>query len=416
MRVLNDRSKRVHGTLCAMTLVFAASTVEAGGLWIRDFGTTAQGRASAGEAAGVKSAGTVAHNPAGLALLEKNEFAASGFAFVGDIEFDVKRTTPVAGTGDGGDLGSTAPAGGLGYAHKLNERWTLGFSVAGLTGAEVEYDDDWVGRYQAQKVTLVGIAAVPGIAWRATDKLSIGLALPVLYTDLELDVAIPNLADPINGPDGQASIDGDDTNVGVQLGAIYQFNQRTRVGLMYLSEFDQSFSGDLELNLQIGSAAVGVETNITFAQMIRVGLAHELNSRYTLYLGAGWEDWSEFEDVLISTQSRGFSIPTNWDDTWHGSIGLKYRHNDAWEFQAGFAYDTDPTRSEDRRADLPVDRQIRVATGFTWTRNARWRFGGFFQYIDLGEAELSSGRVFGGEYDPNRIFLIGANLQYFPSQ
>ncbi len=245
MRVLNDGSKRVHGTLCAMTLVFAASTVEAGGLWIRDFGTTAQGRASAGEAAGVKSAGTVAHNPAGLALLEKNEFAASGFAFVGDIEFDVKRTTPVAGTGDGGDLGSTAPAGGLGYAHKLNERWTLGFSVAGLTGAEVEYDDDWVGRYQAQKVTLVGIAAVPGIAWRATDKLSIGLALPVLYTDLELDVAIPNLADPINGPDGQASIDGDDTNVGVQLGAIYQFNQRTRVGLMYLSEFDQSFISEL---------------------------------------------------------------------------------------------------------------------------------------------------------------------------
>ena len=160
-------------------------------------------------------------------------------------------------------------SGVRGRGDKLNERWTLGFSVAGLTGAEVEYDDDWVGRHQAQKVTLVGIAAVPGIAWRATDKLSIGLALPVLYTDLELDVAIPNLADPINGPDGQASIDGDDTNVGVQLGAIYQFNQRTR---------------------------------------------------------------------------------------------------------------------------------------------------GFFQYIDLGEAELGSGRFFGGEYDPNRIFLIGANLQYFPSQ
>jgi long-chain fatty acid transport protein len=364
----------------------------------------------------VESAGTVAHNPAGLSLLEHNEFAASGFALIGDIEFDLGRTTPVSGTNDGGSIGSTAPAGGLGYAHHLNDRWTLGFAIAGLTGAEMEYNDDWAGRYQAQKVSLIGIAVVPGIAWQATEKLSLGLALPIMYTKLELDVAIPNLANPITGPDGQANIDGDDTNVGVQLGAIYEFNDRTRLGVMYMSEFEQSMSGGVDIDVQMGSASVNADTDMTFAQMVRVGLAHELNTRYTLYLGAGWEDWSAMNDVLISTESGGLSIPTNWDDTWHVSAGLKYRHNDAWEWQAGVAYDSGPVDNKDRRADLPVDRQIRLATGFTWTKSARWRFGGYFTYMDLGSAHIGTSNFFDGEYDPNRIFLLGGNLQYFPGR
>lgn len=409
-----------HGILWAglliLGLLVAAPGAYGGGLWIRDFGTVAQGRANAGEAAGVESAGTVGHNPAGLALLEHNEFTASGFALVGDAEFDINRTTPAAGTDDGGDIGETAAAGGLAYSHKLNDRWTLGFGVAGLTGAALDYNDDWVGRFQAQKVELLGIAAIPAIAWQATDKLSLGLSLPILYTDLDLEVAIPNAVDPISGPEGKAEVDADDTNVGVQLGAIYQFNERTRLGVMYLSEYEQEFSGGVDLLLPIGSAAVGVNAEINFAQLLRVGLAHNINDHYTLYLGAGWEDWSAFEDIIISTDAGGGVIPANWDDTWHVDAGIRYQPNDRWEYQAGFAYDSDPIDNSDRRADLPIDRQIRLSTGVSYTQSKRWRFGGYLTYIDLGSANLESSQFFGGEYDPNRIFMVGANLQFFPGR
>jgi long-chain fatty acid transport protein len=388
----------------------------AGGLWIRDFGTASQGRANAGEAAGVESSGTVAHNPAGMALLEENEFSGSGFAFVGDTEFDIDSTTPVAGTGDGGSAASTAPAGGLSYVHKFNDRWSAGFAVAGLTGASLDYNDDWVGRYQAQKVELLGIAAVPGISYQATEKLSLGLALPILYTDLELDVAIPNLQNPVTGPDGQATIDGDDTNVGVQLGAIYEFTDATRLGVMYMSKFDQSFSGGLDLDLEAGSAQVEVDTDLTFAEMVRVGLAHKLNEQYTLYLGAGWENWSELANVLISGENNAASIRTNWEDTWHVSTGIRYQRSNGFEWQFGVAYDSSPVDDEDRRAELPVDRQIRVSTSASWQHSKRVRIGTYITYMDLGSAEIGSSDFFAGDYDPNRIWQIGANLHFYPGR
>lgn len=416
MRVKEERHYGIFIATLLISSALAATHAQAGGLWLRDYGTAAQGRAGAAEAAGVESSGTVAHNPAGMALLEENEFAAAGFAAVGDSEFDIGRTSPLTGTDDGGDAASTAPAVGMSYVHKLNDRWTFGFGIAGVTGATLDFNDDWVGRYQNTKLELLGIAAIPAISWQATDKLSLGFALPIMYTDLELDVAVPNLVDPLNGPDGQATIKGDDTNVGVLVGAIYQFNDRTRIGAIYQTEFDQSFSGDIDLQLQIGSATVGASTEIRFVQIARVGLAHEINSQYTAYLGAGWDDWSAFDDVLISTQSGGATVPTNWKDTWHASTGLKYQHSDAWTWQVGVAYDSSPVDSVDRVASLPVDEQLRIATGFTWTRNERWRFGGFVEYIDLGSAKLESSTLFGGKFDPNSAWLVGGNLQFFPGR
>jgi hypothetical protein len=40
-----------------------------------------------------------------------------------------------------------------------------------------------------------------------------------------------------------------------------------------------------------------------------------------------------------------------------------------WLFQLGFAYDTSPVDSDDRAPDMPMDRQIRYATGVQY----KWR-------------------------------------------
>ena len=349
-------------------------------------------------------------------LLDESEFSMSAFALYGQNEFDIDTSAPFAGNEDGGDAGGVTPAGGLAYSHKINDRWSVGFGVAGLAGASLDYEDDWVGRYQAQRVELIGISAIPAVAWQATDKLALGMSLPILYTDLELDVAIPNLQDPVAGPDGQAKLDGDDTNVGVQLGAIYEFNERTRIGISYLSKFDQEFEGSVNLDLAVGSAEVGVDTDLTFAELVRVGLVHQLNDEYTMYLGAGWENWSQLANVLITGENNGATIETNWEDTWHASAGIKYRRANGFEMQFGMAYDSSPVDDEDRRADLPVDRQIRIGTSASWEHSKRLRVGTYITYIDLGEAEIGSATFFSGDFDTNRLFVIGANLFFYPGR
>jgi hypothetical protein len=69
----------------------------------------------------MESSSTIAHNPAGMAVLEESQYSISGFALAGNTKFDLQHTTLLAGTGDGGQAGSTAPAGGFSYAHKINE-------------------------------------------------------------------------------------------------------------------------------------------------------------------------------------------------------------------------------------------------------------------------------------------------------
>jgi hypothetical protein len=43
--------------------------------------------------------------------------------------------------------------------------------------------------------------------------------------------------------------------------------------------------------------------------------------------------------------------------------GVHYRPVEKWLLQLGFAYDTSPVDSDDRTPDMPIDRQIRYATG-----------------------------------------------------
>ena len=78
----------------------------------------------------------------------------------------------------------------------MNDRWTFGISAAGLTGGVFDYDDNWAGRFQATDVDLIGVAEMPAVSFKANEMISVGLALPVMYSDLELKIRIPNPNDP----------------------------------------------------------------------------------------------------------------------------------------------------------------------------------------------------------------------------
>ncbi|MFA9563662.1 MAG: hypothetical protein ACERLM_03000, partial [Acidimicrobiales bacterium] len=42
---------------------------------------------------------------------------------------------------------------------------------------------------------------------------------------------------------------------------------------------------------------------------------------------------------------------------------VHFRPVEKWLLQLGFSYDTSPVDSDDRTPDMPIDRQIRYATG-----------------------------------------------------
>jgi long-chain fatty acid transport protein len=383
-----------------MALVTHAGSVRAGGLYLQEFGTPSMGVASAGAEAVSRDASASWHNPAGMTRLDGHEFMFVGGLATSNVKFDSDSPG-----GDGGNAGGHAPLGAAFYTRSLSEDWKLGVSVFSISAAALDYDDDWVGRYECQEVSIFTVVLTPSIAYRINDQWSIGGGVNVMYGELELDAAIPR-----GGlPDGQASLDGDDVEVGFSLSALFEPSERTRLGVLYWSKIEPSFSGDLSIE-PIG-ASIGTDLDLTFPQFIRVGIYHELNDKWALLGTVAWEEWSELDNLLLSTGiGASADIPRNWDDTWHFAAGVRYQIDEQWLVQGGIAHDTSPVDSVDRTADMPIDKQFRYSVGVEKKRSDKLTWGLTFQYADLGDAKIKS--YYTGDYDKNEVFMLAFNINW----
>jgi len=147
------------------------------------------------------------------------------------------------------------------------------------------------------------------------------------------------------------------------------------------------------------------------------GLSYDFNDRWSGYATFGWDNWSEMDDVLLSTNSRGLTLPRDWHDTYHSALGADYRLDDQWTLRAGIAYDTSPTNGNDRTADMPLDEQFRYAIGADYLRDSGMKVSGTLVYADYGDAEIeNSGNLgltgFSGEYQTNQIWFASLSFNW----
>jgi long-chain fatty acid transport protein len=338
-----------------------------------------------------------------MTRIKGNELMGTAGVLNATVKFDPDHDTPIFG-GDGGNAGGLAPIIGGFYVHSLSDKWKLGANIITITGAVLDYDDDWTGRYLNTEVTLLTVTFYPSIAYRVNSWLSLGGGPQVMYADLEMKLKAP----PPNG-NGEVTIDGDDIAFGFGLGALFEVSERTRFGVVYQSEIEPEFDGDVKVD-PIG-INVATETKITLAQFVKVSGYHELNNKWALLGTVGWEDWSAFENINISSGMGTKKIPRNWKDTWKFAAGVHYRPVDRWLLQLGFAYDTSPVDSEDRTPDMPMDRQIRYATGVQYKWSDRLSTGAQFVYADYGDADIDN-TLLQGDYKRNDIFFFAANASW----
>ena len=270
---MNAKTNRVKiSAVIALFFTFIHTTALAGGLYINEFGTPSMGVAGAGANAVASDASTSFHNAAGMTRIKGKEVMGTGGLLYATVKFDPDSDTPISG-GDGGDAGGPAPIVGGFYVHSLSDKWKLGANLITITGAVLDYDDDWTGGYLNTEVTLLTMTFYPSVAYRVNDWLSLGGGPQIMYADLEMKAKAPTP----NGT-GKVKIDGDDVAFGFSLGALFEVSERTRFGLVYQSEIEPEFDGDVKISGP-GTKKAGTDTKITLAQFVRVSGYHELNDR-----------------------------------------------------------------------------------------------------------------------------------------
>lgn len=407
-------------------IVLFSSLTWGAGLWVYEMANPDMGTASAGRGATAADASVAMFNPAGMTKLDRSQLFTGIQGSWLDVKFDADEST--FGGGDGGNAGDFIPTGSMAYVYSVNPKLKLGVSAASFFGLGIEYDEDWAGRYFVQEASFLTFVISPGIGYRINKWLSLGGGATVLYSKLDQKTAINNqLTDP-GVPDGEIKIDDDDLGYGFNLGILIEPREDLRFSLTYRSKVEVEFKDVVDIkgigpNLQalldlIGVTSEKVDLEMELPQEVLISGYYDLTDKVALVASAGWQDWSNFGKstlTLRSTNTTSFEADRNFKDTWHAAIGARYRFAEPWLWSVGFAYDSSPVDDEDRTPDMPLDRQIRLATGLQYDWNENVTIGGAYTYIDLGDAEINQqgGPLQGnlkGDYKTNHVNTLALNL------
>src|SRR5499426_1929612 len=227
-RVRSSRRQHAFTFIASLVSALGAAQGHAGGLTLYEVGTADVGLASAGYNARAQDASTVLTNPAGMTRLEGNQFLLGVQLLYGDLKFSIGAgTSPELGRDNGGNPVGWFPGGGAFLSYSVSPEFKLGLAVTGNFGLTEKYNSNWVGRYYVQEGTLLGLSLLPSIAYKVTDKLSLGASLNIMYGILKNQVAINNVLPGL--PDGQLKLDDNVWGLGVNLALLYELSPGTRL-------------------------------------------------------------------------------------------------------------------------------------------------------------------------------------------
>lgn len=443
-------------------LTLLAPSVMASGFALIEQSASQMGNAFAGGSAIANDASTIYFNPAGMTRLPRQlvgglhlistqaEFSGSAADLLGN---------PVATGGDGGDAGGLGVVPNLYFTLPLNNRLVLGLGINVPFGLSTEYDNNWVGRYQAINSEVTTININPSVAFKATSSLSVGFGVSYQYMDAELTQAIdqgslciPTLMAPApaglgldaataaatcaagagtgipltpQGNDASAKVEGDDWAGGFNVGLLYEPNNNTRVGLAYRSQVKQQLKGKANFRnthpLFTGSSfPVFVDTDvlagIDLPQTASLSVYHNLNTQWSVMADATWTGWNSFQELRI--EYDGFQPDTVVDESWNDSmryaVGLDYRHNNKWLFRGGLAFDESPIPNDEHRtARIPGEDRTWVSIGFGYQMTPSLGVDVGYSHLFVKEPKTAHGTAttgtISGDYDAS-VDILSAQL------
>ena len=356
--------------LCLM----AINQSNAAGFGLAEQNASGLGNAYAGAAAVAENASTIYHNPAGMVYLKGKQFSIALHALNPSSQFHNTNSTKAFGTpalgSEGGDIGGLALIPNLYYAQEINPALFAGVGINTPFGLNTEYDNQWIGRFQALKSELKTININPSIAYRVNDQLAIGAGISAMWAEAELARAVNTVV----GPESSVKIKGDDWGFGFNLGVMYQHSPDTRIGVAYRSKVRQKLSGTVSSPLHsldanpAGTLNTNTAADLTLPQSLSISALSHLNNQWDIMADLTWTGWSDFHDLTI-VRNNGttlISTPENWHDTMRYSIGASYQYTENLKFRTGIAFDEEVIQDSFRTANIPGSDRTWLAFGLSW--------------------------------------------------
>src|SRR3954447_22284430 len=160
---------RIARAVGGVVLMLGASQSFAAGFALQENSGSGLGNAYAGGAASAEDASTVWSNPAGMSRIGTNQAVAAINLIGPSMKFSNDGSLPAAQQplgGDGGNAGKSAVVPNLYLVLPINSQWAFGLGINAPFGLITEYDDTWLGRYQAIKSDVKTINVNPALSYK----------------------------------------------------------------------------------------------------------------------------------------------------------------------------------------------------------------------------------------------------------
>ncbi len=381
-------------------VLMASTSVQAAGFALIEQSASGMGNAFAGAAATAEDASTIFFNPAGMTYIDGMQAVGALHLIKPNAEF--KDRGSIAGAGK--PLGDEGPnAGDLAFVPnfylmtELSPSIKIGVGVNAPFGLKTEYDDEWLGRFQANKSEVKTININPSIAFKVNERLSLGFGVSAMRAEATLTRSV-NF-----GPFGEGSVKvkGDDWGYGFNLGAIYQVTSDTRVGVAYRSKVKQRLEGKAKFKAPAALPAAftpangDIKAGIDLPESFSVSLFSRVNSKWDVMADATLTRWSRFEELRIVRDSGALLTltPENWENTMRYSIGASYRYSDKLKLRVGAAYDEEAIKEEFRTARIPGNDRKWVALGASYIASPMSTFDIGYTHLFLSDAEIDDNQL-----------------------
>lgn len=406
----------------AVMAVCAASAAHAAGFMLTEQSAGALGRAYAGVGVDGTDISGVYYNPATMTLHPGTQIQA-GFVAVGlDLAYEGND-----GSTENGQYNTQAIPHGY-ISHQLTDNMWIGLAMTVPFGMGTEYKDIWSQSDRGISAEVLTFDFNPNVAWKVSDKLSLGAGMSIQYAAADLKKRVQNPAFELAGGYANSEIDADSLAWGFNIGLMWSPLENLRFGLSYRSQINHNADGDLTIGdagsfdkVVVSGDLMTLDASATLSApaWAMATAAWDVNDLLSLYATFRWTNWSSFEELTIETNMAGVgdTIQNHWQDAYLFSVGADLRFTNWWTFRAGIGYETSVIDNPRYRTTIIPDADrwwFALGSSFQATQNmqidvsAAWLHG-------TGERDIydvEGGNDIAGRFDKLDAYLFGVQLVY----
>lgn len=441
-------------------MCLAGAVVHAGGFQLNETSASGLGTAFAGGAAEAADASILWSNVAGMTRIGASQVSGTVHLITPSVKFRNVGSMAATGQGlggSGGNAGDSVAVPNLYVARPLDNGLSIGLAVTRPWGLASEYDAGWIGRFQAVKSVIESVNINPGLAWKASSRVSVGLGLnaqqlkaeftnQVNYAGAMLNAAVVNgevpgtnafnaIAAAANGLESSARTKVSDTAYGWNAGLMFDLDEHARIGIGYRSSIKYRVNGTagfvnpaVSAPLAAFATAVNgrdlrdtrVTADVELPAILNLSYFTRLNDRWDLLADAQWTRWSTIERLTFVRADGSVlkSTPDFFRNTWKLALGANYRYNPQWTLRGGLAFDASPVQLAYRTALLPDSDRTWVTLGARYTANPKLTVDVGAAYVVARKARINDNEgstaatgLVNGYFD-NRTVILSAQLNY----